>query len=607
MELLTQKQKLLTKSIEQTTKKLEALRDAEKRAQKAFKDGKLSEEQYNALKREIIDTEIKLGKLKSQATETNNTIRTGAGKAEAAVDGIGAAASGAKGKLQKLEAAAKGVFDSIESRADKAAKATQGVSAGAGALGAAMFATVPGTQDMESDLSKLRLNAEENGVAWEYADSAMQAFFAHSGELDSSVEAVSNLLQAGVKENNLAKAVDVLSGAAIRFPDTLKIESLADSLQETVATGEATGQYAELLERLGYNLEDVNGIFANCTDEQHRLNYALNILANEGLGKTHEKWQEQNEALVENREANYELQESLAELGVVLAPLLTMLTELLTGLVEWFTGLDEGTQTAILAIIGLSAVLSPALSMVSTIGGVLSSVSGLLGGISLTALGIGAAIIAAIAVLAIWGEEIQAGLQKVDDFMNKIREIDFTVMLGPTLGTLMNLIVNLLGQVWDLFSGTLSGLIDFIQGVFSGDWEKAWNGILKIGESIFNNLLEIAKTPINTIIDLINGAIDGANRLIEKINKFTGLKIPTFGDFNLPMFANGGSLANGSAIVGEAGAELLTVSGGVATVTPLNINVTNHNNFGSGYTHASGAAASRDLARQIDRELGRVY
>ncbi len=607
MELLTQKQKLLTKSIEQTTKKLEALRDAEKRAQKAFKDGKLSEEQYNALKREIIDTEIKLGKLKSQATETNNTIRTGAGKAEAAVDGIGAAASGAKGKLQKLEAAAKGVFDSIESRADKAAKATQGGSAGAGALGAAMFATVPGTQDMESDLSKLRLNAEENGVAWEYADSAMQAFFAHSGELDSSVEAVSNLLQAGVKENNLAKAVDVLSGAAIRFPDTLKIESLADSLQETVATGEATGQYAELLERLGYNLEDVNGIFANCTDEQHRLNYALNILANEGLGKTHEKWQEQNEALVENREANYELQESLAELGVVLAPLLTMLTDLLTGLVEWFTGLDEGTQTAILAIIGLSAVLSPALSMVSTIGGVLSSVSGLLGGISLTALGIGAAIIAAIAVLAIWGEEIQAGLQKVDDFMNKIREIDFTVMLGPTLGTLMNLIVNLLGQVWDLFSGTLSGLIDFIQGVFSGDWERAWNGILKIGESIFNNLLEIAKTPINTIIDLINGAIDGANRLIEKINKFTGLKIPTFGDFNLPMFANGGSLASGSAIVGEAGAELLTVSGGVATVTPLNINVTNHNNFGSGYTNASGAAASRDLARQIDRELGRVY
>jgi len=607
VELLTQKQKLLTKSIEQTTKKLEALRDAEKRAQKAFKDGKLSEEQYNALKREIIDTEIKLGKLKSQATETNNTIRTGAGKAEAAVDGIGAAASGAKGKLQKLEAAAKGVFDSIKSRADKAAKATQGVSAGAGALGAAMFATVPGTQDMESDLSKLRLNAEENGVAWEYADSAMQAFFAHSGELDSSVEAVSNLLQAGVKENNLAKAVDVLSGAAIRFPDTLKIESLADSLQETVATGEATGQYAELLERLGYNLEDVNGIFANCTDEQHRLNYALNILANEGLGKTHEKWQEQNEALVENREANYELQESLAELGVVLAPLLSMLTELLTGLVEWFTGLDEGTQTAILAIIGLSAVLSPALSMISTISGFLGGLPAIFGGLTAGGLAVGAVIIAAIAALAIWGEEIQAGLQKVDDFMNKIREIDFTVMLGPTLGTLMNLIVNLLGQVWDLFSGTLSGLIDFIQGVFSGDWERAWNGILKIGESIFNNLLEIAKTPINTIIDLINGAIDGANRLIEKINKFTGLKIPTFGDFNLPMFANGGSLASGSAIVGEAGAELLTVSGGVATVTPLNINVTNHNNFGSGYTHASGAAASRDLARQIDRELGRVY
>lgn len=66
-----------------------------------------------------------------------------------------------------------------------------------------------------------------------------------SGETDSSVEAVSNLLQAGFTESNLQKAVEGLANAATTFPDTIKIESLADSLQETIATGEATGQFAE--------------------------------------------------------------------------------------------------------------------------------------------------------------------------------------------------------------------------------------------------------------------------------------------------------------------------------------------------------------------------
>ena len=607
VELLTQKQKLLSKSIEQTTKKLDALKEAEKRAQKAFKDGKISEEQYNALKREIIDTELKLGKLKDQAAETNNAIRSGAGKAENAVEGIENAASKVKSAFGKLKSAASTAFSEIKSRAEKARDATQGISAVTGTLAGAMLATVPGTQENATALSKLKINAEEAQIPLEEVREILAEIYSYNGQTDSAIEAISNLLQTGADGGQLGHAIDVLSGAVIRFPDTLTIESLADGLQETLATGKATGQYAELLERLGYNLEDVDRIFENCADNSHRLNYALNLLTNEGLEDTYEEWKKQNGALIENRKANLELQESLAELGVAIAPAMTMVTEMLTDLLKWFNGLDEGTQMSILGIIALLAVLSPALGTVSAVMGSVSSIAGLLSGISPVAIGVAAAVVAAIAVLAIWGDEIQGVLTKVDEFFLKMSSFDFTTILGPVFGTLVNSIVGLLAQIWNLFSGTLSGLIDFIRGVFTGDWELAWQGLLKIGETIFNNLLEIAKTPINTIISLINGAIGSANNLIDRINQITGFKIPTFGDFNLPMFANGGTLSSGSAIVGEAGAELLTVAGGVATVTPLNINVTNHNNFGGGYTHASGAAASRDLARQIDRELGRVY
>lgn len=57
------------------------------------------------------------------------------------------------------------------------------------------------------------------------------------------------------------------------------------------------------------------------------------------------------------------------------------------------------------------------------------------------------------------------------------------------------------------------GLIDFIVGIFTGDWEKAWNGVVNIFKSIFDGIVNIFKTPINWIIDGINLFIRGLNKL----------------------------------------------------------------------------------------------
>ncbi len=65
-ELLRQKQELLTKSIGETKEKLDVLQKTEKYVQQQFKEGKVSEEQYNALKREIVSTEMSLDKQKDR-------------------------------------------------------------------------------------------------------------------------------------------------------------------------------------------------------------------------------------------------------------------------------------------------------------------------------------------------------------------------------------------------------------------------------------------------------------------------------------------------------------------------------------------------------------
>ncbi|MPW26399.1 phage tail tape measure protein [Alkalibaculum sp. M08DMB] len=130
-----------------------------------------------------------------------------------------------------------------------------------------------------------------------------------------------------------------------------------------------------------------------------------------------------------------------------------------------------------------------------------------------------------------------------------------------------------LGTIISSIIGIFRGLIDFISGVFTGDWSRAWNGIKDIFGNIMKGLGALIKAPLNGVISLINGAIRGLNKISVKIpswvpglgGKNFGVNIP-----RIPMLADGGYLYGGAAIVGEAGAELLTQQGSRTRVTPLN-------------------------------------
>lgn len=93
-------------------------------------------------------------------------------------------------------------------------------------------------------------------------------------------------------------------------------------------------------------------------------------------------------------------------------------------------------------------------------------------------------------------------------------------MLSPIFEALGNLFMDVYGIISDTLNGiwqVLGGLIDFIVGVFTGDWEKAWNGI----ESIFSGIWTIIKGILegiwNAITDIIKGAIDSVKNYIHTV------------------------------------------------------------------------------------------
>ena len=236
-----------------------------------------------------------------------------------------------------------------------------------------------------------------------------------------------------------------------------------------------------------------------------------------------------------------------------------------------------------------------------------------------------AAIVGLVALIATKGDEIQAILQRVDDFLQGVFTTDWSESFG-ILGEILNFFFATVKSIWDSIKAVFDGIIDFIRGVFTGDWERAWTGVQEIFKVIFTALVAIAKAPLNGIIGLINMVIDAINWMINGLNsihfdvpdwvpvlggKSLGFNIPTIG--KIAYLAKGGILSSGSAIVGEAGPELLTMAGGRAHVMPLNgdagrggITIEMNNTF-NGYDNAAGEAAARNLVQAVNRALGRAY
>ena len=371
---------------------------------------------------------------------------------------------------------------------------------------------------------------------------------------------------------------------------------------------------------------------AACTSEAEKQDLVLQTLSSAGLNSTYEAWKNNNSEMLANKEANLELQQSMAEMAEVVMPIVTKVTNAMAEFVSWFANLSPSSQTAIVAILAVIAAISPMSKAVSGAAGIIDTLSNVnLPGLT-TAFGkitgtvlpgvqnafssvfcliaanpvvlLIAAIVGLVALVATKGDEMQALLQKFDTWLQGVFATDWTKIFGPVLGGALNAFFSNVKGIWDSIKQIFDGIIDFIRGVFTGDWKRAWSGVVSIFSGIFNGIKAVAKGPINAVISLVNGAIGGINSVINAINKLPGVSIPNIG--RIPMLAKGGEVYSGEAIVGDNGPELLTVSGGRAIVRPLGNSSTTHNTANFGGTTINVYAQPGQDVREIAQEVAEI-
>ena len=118
----------------------------------------------------------------------------------------------------------------------------------------------------------------------------------------------------------------------------------------------------------------------------------------------------------------------------------------------------------------------------------------------------------------------------------------FLLQITNIIQTISGLTENIFTLIGGLFNGITQfakGLIEFLDGVFTGDWARVWNGIKDIFSGIFHSMQSIAKSVINTVIDLLNAIIRNANNAIATMSKIPGMSWLNFRIPEIPKLAQG--------------------------------------------------------------------
>lgn len=482
------------------------------------------------------------------------------------------------------------------------------------------------------------------------------ATYGDSIPIDGLAEAINETVRAGQVTGTFA---DVLNWGS-REGETFGVKLKANT--------EANEEWNNSVKEAKTAEDFFNLALQQAGTEAERVNLVMQAMADQGLTAAGKAWQENNAALMESNQANAEYEQSMAQLSETVMPILTEITKVATELINWILNNKEAVVTALaaigtgLAVFKITGLISSLISGFKTFFGVIKAGQGVMAalnavmsanpiGLIVTAI---AALVAAFvylwnnceefrqfwidlwenikqafsaawdAIVGFFTETIPNAInsvlgifQKFDDWLTGIFSTDWSESFGA-FGEVINGFLANIKNVWNSIKKVFQGIIDFVSGVFSGDWSKAWEGIKSIFSGIWDGLVAIVKVPVNGIIGLINAMIDGINWVISKINTISfdvpdwvplvggqtwGFNLPTIG--NIPYLAKGGILSKGSAIVGEAGPELLTMTGNRAVVQPLTSQTTNTANLG-GVTFNIYSTPGQDEAKIADMVMDRM-
>ena len=420
-------------------------------------------------------------------------------------------------------------------------KAVATASAG---LVTAFLATAETSKEWIANMNKLESAAVDAGRSTEDAKKQFTEFYGILGDETAAVTTVNNLSAIGMSEENLASITNSMTGIWAKYGDSIPLDGLAESINETSRVAQVTGNLADALNWAGVNEDTFNEQLAACSTEAERQQLIVDTL-NGVYGELGKTYAEQNANIIESNKATAEMNHVLAEVGNTAMPVMTALkltgASILTDLMpnikllgESFKGMSDGSYAAARGIgEALGGIIQ---QLVTKFAESLPQIA-LMGSAIITSLLNG--IVAA-------APSIASGMnQVVQYFMNSASFLlaGATVIIGNLIQSFTNAIPKFIETGANILTSLLTGLASAIPGMFTTASEIITNFVTAIQTNLPAILAaggEVVYQLVNGIVTRLPDIVSGAVNLIG--NFVSGLQE------NLPKV-----LEKGSELVGELG------------------------------------------------------
>lgn len=235
------------------------------------------------------------------------------------------------------------------------------VAGGIQSLASSLSGLIDETMEYRKIMASLNTSSAKAGYTAEQTAASYQQLYGVLGDEQTAATALANLQALGLSQADLTKLTDAAIGAWATYGDSIPIDGLAESINETIRAGAVTGTFADVLNWAGTSEDKFNEKLSKCKTESERVNLVMQELAKQGLADTAQAWRENNQDIVKTNQASAKMTETWAQLAKkaspVFAEIKTSIADAALGVME-FAEQNKGLVATAGAVVGAAAGFS---------------------------------------------------------------------------------------------------------------------------------------------------------------------------------------------------------------------------------------------------------
>lgn len=313
-EALTAKQKVLQGSVEQQREKVRALTQAVEDATQAYGDNDKRTDGYRQSLSRALAELINLNReLEDNERYLDEASKSADGCADS-IDEYGKAVRDADSNKDPLGNLMAG-FGKL-----KGMLAGGAIVGGIKELGDAIMGVVEDTAEYRKIMGTLEISSERAGYTAQQTADVYRTLQSVLGDTQTAATTTANLQAIGLAQEDLITVTNAAIGAWATYGDSIPIDGLSESINETIQAGQVTGTFADVLNWAGTSEDDFNAKLEAANSTTERANIVLQELTTQGLDKAGEAWRDTNSDVVALNEATERWDSAMAQLGETLTP-----------------------------------------------------------------------------------------------------------------------------------------------------------------------------------------------------------------------------------------------------------------------------------------------